>query len=88
MKTALQRLMTGMMNAIITFLLMAAPIGAIIYSSYFVDSVKLPDVRSAIDMPYREFMDEYSQFRLNQWYADLTDRAAIDIVYRKLVQNP
>lgn len=88
MKKILQCLMTGIANVIMTFLLMAAPIAAIVFSSHLVDAAALPAIKTAIAAPYRELIGGSSKWfdaGLNHWYAELSGQpTTIDIVYKQL----
>lgn len=88
MKKILQYLMTGITNAIMTFLLMAAPIAAIVYSSHLVDAAAFPAIKTAIAAPYRELIGgpaKWFDAGLNQRYAELSGQpTTIDIWYRQL----
>jgi hypothetical protein len=81
----IQAFAKNVINIMITFLLMAAPIAALIYSSQPLEERGLGSV---ITSTYQELLDEQANLydtELNQWYAELSGQpTTIDIVDQKL----
>lgn len=87
MKMMLQRFITRVFNVILTFMLMAAPIAALVYSSQPLEEAG-SRVDAALTSSYQELIEEHSAWydtHINKWYAQVSGQpTTIDIMDAQL----
>lgn len=87
MKMILQRFIIKVFNVMLTFMLMAAPIAALVYSSQPLEEAG-SRVDAALSSSYQELIEEHSDWYdtdLNKWYAEVSGQpTTIDIVDAQL----